>query len=131
MYYKTNRIFKFIGLIILLNILFDITSCVILDLPENYMLYSKFITLLFIIFEYIILPVESININKEDKTIFTVGAFCFALSIFFYFYLEKPSSAFYLVYIIVTPGIWLMQSFFQRIISTKDSSYDKYSIFFK
>lgn len=38
MYYKTNRIFKFIGLIILLNILFDITSCVILDLPENYML---------------------------------------------------------------------------------------------
>ena len=58
---KTNRMFKFIGCIILLNILFDIISCVILNLPEKYMLYSKLTTLLFIIFEYLVLPVEKIN----------------------------------------------------------------------
>ena len=116
---KTNRMFKFIGCIILLNILFDIISCVILNLPEKYMLYSKLTTLLFIIFEYLVLPVEKINFAIEDKTIFIVGAFCFAFSIFLYFHSEKTSSVFYLMYIIVTPGIWLMQFFFQRIISIK------------
>lgn len=111
---KTNRMFKFIGCIILLNILFDIISCVILNLPEKYMLYSKLTTLLFIIFEYLVLPVEKINFAIEDKTIFIVGAFCFAFSIFLYFHSEKTSSVFYLMYIIVTPGIWLMQFFFKE-----------------
>ena len=104
---KTNRMFKFIGCIILLNILFDIISCVILNLPEKYMLYSKLTTLLFIIFEYLVLPVEKINFAIEDKTIFIVGTFCFAFSIFLYFHSEKTSSVFYLMYIIVTPGIWV------------------------
>lgn len=97
---KTNRMFKFIGCIILLNILFDIISCVILNLPEKYMLYSKLTTLLFIIFEYLVLPVEKINFAIEDKTIFIVGTFCFAFSIFLYFHSEKTSSVFYLMYII-------------------------------
>lgn len=119
---KTNRMFKFIGCIILLNILFDIISCVILNLPEKYMLYSKLTTLLFIIFEYLVLPVEKINFAIEDKTIFIVGVFCFAFSIFLYFHSEKTSSVFYLMYIIVTPGIWLMQFFFQRIISIKNQA---------
>lgn len=120
---KTNRMFKFIGCIILLNILFDIISCVILNLPEKYMLYSKLTTLLFIIFEYLVLPVEKINFAIEDKTIFIVGAFCFAFSIFLYFHSEKTSSVFYLMYIIVTPGIWLMQ-FFSKNNINKESSYD-------
>lgn len=86
------------------------------------MLYSKLTTLLFIIFEYLVLPVEKINFAIEDKTIFIVGTFCFAFSIFLYFHSEKTSSVFYLMYIIVTPGIWLMQFFFQRIISIKNQA---------
>lgn len=76
----------------------------------------------FIIFEYLVLPVEKINFAIEDKTIFIVGTFCFAFSIFLYFHSEKTSSVFYLMYIIVTPGIWLMQFFFQRIISIKNQA---------
>lgn len=33
---KTNRMFKFIGCIILLNILFDIISCVILRIKREF-----------------------------------------------------------------------------------------------